>query len=117
ISQHFVTGRSGLRRPDSDCQGGRRGFKSLLPLKDSENVDAKWANRWANAVASEPTHPATVGLADELESLLVRALADAASAGRFHIAAQLAREVEARRLARAGNVVTLEAAAKRPRKT
>jgi hypothetical protein len=46
---------------------------------------------------------------DAVEAALASALAQAATAGRFDVVAQLARELEARRLARAGNVVTLNA--------
>ncbi len=44
---------------------------------------------------------------DEVEAALARALDRASEAGRFDVVAQLARELEARRLARAGNVVRL----------
>jgi hypothetical protein len=52
----------------------------------------------------------------DLEAVLARALAHAADAGRFDIVAQLARELEARRLALAGNVVDLGSAQRRGRK-
>jgi hypothetical protein len=42
---------------------------------------------------------------DAVEAALAEALARAAEAGRFDVVAQLAKELEARRLARAGNVV------------
>jgi hypothetical protein len=42
-----------------------------------------------------------------VEEVLAKALGEAAAAGRFDVVAQLARELEARRLARAGNVVSL----------
>jgi hypothetical protein len=44
---------------------------------------------------------------DAVEVALAKALDAAASAGRFDVVAQLAREFEARRLASAGNVVPL----------
>jgi hypothetical protein len=44
---------------------------------------------------------------DTVEEALAEALARAAEADRFDVVAQLARELEARRLARAGNVVPL----------
>jgi hypothetical protein len=47
------------------------------------------------------------GPTDEVEAALARALDAAATAGRFDVVAQLARELEARRLAAAGNVVSL----------
>jgi hypothetical protein len=45
---------------------------------------------------------------DELERALARALEAAASAGRFDVVAQLAKELEARRLATSGNVVAID---------
>jgi hypothetical protein len=43
--------------------------------------------------------------ADVVEAALAKALEGATAAGRFDVVAQLARELEARRLARMGNVV------------
>jgi hypothetical protein len=53
---------------------------------------------------------------DAVEEALAGALARAAEAGRFDVVAQLAKELEARRLARAGNVVLLrgERATRKP---
>jgi hypothetical protein len=48
--------------------------------------------------------PTTV---DEVEAALAKAIEGAAAAGRFDVVAQLAKELEARRLARAGNVFSL----------
>lgn len=45
---------------------------------------------------------------DELERALTKALELAATAGRFDVVAQLAKELEARRLADAGNVVAID---------
>ncbi len=45
---------------------------------------------------------------DDVEAALVKALVQAADAGRFDVVAQLARELEACRFARAGNVVRLD---------
>jgi hypothetical protein len=45
---------------------------------------------------------------DPVEGALARALDRAAQAGRFDVGAQLARELEARRLSRVDNVVTLK---------
>jgi hypothetical protein len=50
-----------------------------------------------------------IGPTDPVEVALAGALTKAAEAGRFHIVAQLARELEARRLAREPNVVVLPA--------
>jgi hypothetical protein len=44
---------------------------------------------------------------DAVEMALAKAVTEASAAGRFDVVAQLARELEARRLARAGNVVEL----------
>ena len=46
---------------------------------------------------------------DVVESALASALTAAATAGRFDVVAQLAKELEARRLARSANVVDLGA--------
>jgi hypothetical protein len=51
---------------------------------------------------------------NEVESALASALAEAASAGRFDVVAQLARELEARRLARMGNVIPMHGRGRRP---
>jgi hypothetical protein len=45
---------------------------------------------------------------DPLESALAVALTEAAKAGRFDVVAQLAKELEARRLTAAGNVTSLD---------
>jgi hypothetical protein len=55
--------------------------------------------------AAQPSVSALSSGGDAVEAALAGALALAAEAGRFDVAAQLARELEARRLARAGNVV------------
>jgi hypothetical protein len=47
--------------------------------------------------------------ADPVEAAISQALYRAAEAGRFDLVAQLARELEARRLSRADNVVALDA--------
>ena len=59
--------------------------------------------------------PVPAPSADPLEAALVNALARAAEAGRFDVVAQLAKELEARRLARSGNVVVLDPRARRGR--
>jgi hypothetical protein len=46
--------------------------------------------------------------ADPVEAALAMALDRASAAGRYDVVIQLARELEARRLARAGNVVRLQ---------
>jgi hypothetical protein len=47
---------------------------------------------------------------DHVESALAKALEGATAAGRWDVVAQLARELEARRLARTDNVVNLDVA-------
>jgi hypothetical protein len=59
------------------------------------------------AAAEEP--PRVGGVLDAVEAALAAAMSAATAAGRFDVVAQLARELEARRCARAGNVVRLEA--------
>ncbi len=49
------------------------------------------------------------GHRDAVEAALADALTEAARAGRFDVVAQLAKELEARRLARAENVIALDA--------
>lgn len=53
---------------------------------------------------------------DDVEAALARALDRACEAGRFDVVAQLARELEARRMARSGNVVAFDATALRQRR-
>lgn len=65
----------------------------LSPNDSSRNVTAD---------RNHDTPPAA-----DVEAALADALSRAAAAGRFDVVAQLARELEARRLARAGNVVLL----------
>lgn len=56
-----------------------------------------------------PTGSLTGATGDAVENALATALTAAATAGRYDVVATLARELEARRLARAGNVVDLMA--------
>jgi hypothetical protein len=51
----------------------------------------------------------------DVEAALAAALARAADAGRFDVVAQLARELEVRRVTQADNVVAFDAARSRPR--
>ncbi len=57
--------------------------------------------------------PRSAAASDPVEAALAKALTDASTAGRFDVVAQLAKELEARRLARLSNVVTLDQAARR----
>jgi hypothetical protein len=57
---------------------------------------------------SQRHEPERMGEGDAVAAALARGLAEASAAGRWDVVAQLARELEARRTARAGNVVLLE---------
>jgi hypothetical protein len=52
---------------------------------------------------------------DPVERALARALTEASEAGRFDVVLQLVKELEARRLARASNVVAANPTLRRPR--
>jgi hypothetical protein len=73
------------------------------------------------AIQRDATSPEVPALAqgrpesevDAVESALADALSAAAAASRFDVVAQLAKELEARRLARAGNVVSFDDARRR----
>jgi hypothetical protein len=58
--------------------------------------------------AKRPKVSALSAADNAVERALAHALDSAAEAGRFDVVAQLARELEARRRARAGNVVPLD---------
>jgi hypothetical protein len=60
------------------------------------------AHSWPNQLRS-----------DAVEEALASALTEAMEAGKWDVVSQLARELEARRLARAGNVVSLHPERKR----
>jgi hypothetical protein len=64
------------------------------------------SSRNVTARALAERSPTTTAV--DIEVALVEALSRAARAGCFDVVAQLARELEARRLARAGNVVRLD---------
>jgi hypothetical protein len=68
-----------------------------------------------NVTTSGPSEPAATSSAFAIETGLAAALSRAAEAGRFDVVAQLARELEARRLARASNVVRLDDGKRRKR--
>jgi hypothetical protein len=65
---------------------------------------------------SRGNQPPLEGAVDLVELELAKALSKAADAERFDVVAQLAKELEARRLARLTNVVKLDAT-RRPRDT
>jgi hypothetical protein len=70
----------------------------VSPDDSSRNVSA-------SGTTSGPYQPGVSSSAVDVETGLATALLRAAEAGRFDVVAQLAHELEARRLARAGNVV------------
>jgi hypothetical protein len=65
-----------------------------------------WDDEGESQRFADPSEPVASG--DAVEAALANALAAAAAAGRFDVVAQLARDLEARRQARAGNVVLLD---------
>jgi hypothetical protein len=62
---------------------------------------------------SRGNQPMPEGSGDPVEFELARALGKAADAGRFDVVAQLAKELEARRLGRLTNVVAFDAGGRR----
>jgi integrase len=72
-----------------------------------ERASVKDADEARKGVDAEGFGP-TFGPSDPVEAALAKALEAATSAGRFDVVAQLARELEARRLGRVTNVVRLE---------
>jgi hypothetical protein len=58
-----------------------------------------------NDAGSSPVLPRSAAASDPVEAALAKALSEASAAGRFDVVAQLARELEARRLARSGNIL------------
>jgi integrase len=74
---------------------------SQIGVGDSMPVDAPKSADGRDG----PTHGATA--IDPVETALAEALTKASAAGEWSVVAQLARELEARRQSRAGNVVTL----------
>ncbi len=53
------------------------------------------------------TSPPLAAASDAVDEALAKAITAAVEAGRFDVVAQLARDLEARRVARAGNVIAL----------
>jgi integrase len=90
------------------------GPENAEPSESLENhaASARCSNPLGDAVISERSsnRRAIIGESapDPVEVALAFALTEAAKAGRFDVVGQVARELEARRLARTPNVVTLE---------
>jgi hypothetical protein len=72
-------------------------------------------NRGEISDGSQRPEPERAGGGDAVEAALVAALTAATAAGRFDVVGQLARDLEARRMAQAGNVVALRGRARRGR--
>ena len=96
--------------PDSGCES---------PIQDSPHL-AKIDSEAYTRSPETPPHGAVVGhssgqpfrsgnAGDVVEAALAKALEGAAAACRFDVVAQLAKELEARRMARSENVVDLAA--------
>jgi hypothetical protein len=83
--------------------------------EDSPEVEKKAPERVARSpeVAQAERARGNDGAIDAVEDALARALSEASAAGRFDVVAQLARELEARRTARAGVPTLAEARARR----
>jgi hypothetical protein len=75
-------------------------------LRDSEPVAASVENT-PNVTTPEAPYDCLNDSLD-VDAVLVTAIEGATSAGRFDVVSQLCRELEARRLARAGNVVGID---------
>ena len=95
---------------------GAAGFETADIRKNTEKSGTSGVDDSTAVVGSNEAKCAdTGGLNDSLnaspdvESVLARAIEAATPAGRFDVVAQLCRELEARRLARLGNVVSIDA--------
>ena len=83
------------------------GDSACFTVSQDDSSRIVTAGRSACADSDRQTPTAPLGAGDDVEMALARALAQAADARRFDIVGQLARELEARRLARASKVVPL----------
>jgi len=93
---------------------GAAGFETADTSKNAEKSGSSELVDSTAAGGSNEAKCATTGAPNDsandainLEAALARALEAATSAGRFDLVAQLCRQLEARRLATAGNVVQL----------
>jgi len=98
---------------------GQPGLENSDPLLFAADPKASLAATSPKVAAStrypvdaDASGPA-IGPVDPVEAALAHALAAAAAAGRFDVVAQLARELEARRLAREPHVIAFDARARR----
>ena len=93
-----------------------RGIES--PATSAPSVANGRENDAAEMTKDDATRPEVSALSaptDAVEAALAEAIKVATSAGRWDVVAQLARELEARRVARAGNVARLDARARSER--
>jgi hypothetical protein len=79
---------------------GTQGRENIATHGSTEAPSSPLGSQVANAVANAP---------DPVEAALADAITKASAAGRFDVVALLAGELQARREARAGNVVALDA--------
>jgi hypothetical protein len=97
--------KAGLASEDS------RGIEKTSPIGDPSGPEIGGVHP---GVGQSWGNPASLGTGtDQVEAALARSLDRASEAGRFDVVAQLARELEARRLARLTNVVALDPNARR----
>jgi hypothetical protein len=103
-------------RDVAPCEGGPHADRDLpcFPLSPDDSSRNVKAER-AHADERAPDAPTTTASPPDIEGALARALDAAAAAGRFDVVAQLARELEARRLAHSPNVVRLDDGRERKR--
>jgi hypothetical protein len=85
---------------------------TVRPDDSSRNVTGKGADCTA---APTPSTSTPIDATADVEGALARALDAAAAAGRFDVVAQLARELEARRVASSGAIDLADERAKRRR--
>jgi hypothetical protein len=97
-----LSGEKGIRKPSNteDASNFAANRKSEPSSADHSSTDNS---------ADARTVASSMGHADAVEIALAKALEGATAEGKWEIVGQLARELESRRLARAGNVVTLKA--------
>jgi hypothetical protein len=83
-----------------------RAIEKTSPIGDPSGPEVGGIHPGVGQSWGNPASPGTEE--DQVEVALARALERASAAGHFDVVAQLARELEARRLARLPNVVPLE---------
>ena len=100
IAHEALCERRELKTPSDSA--GLAGRKPIADLGDLAEVPER---RPASDKPAEPGRlDAQLDASDPVETALAKALGDAAAAGRFDVVGQLARELEARRTAKAGAI-------------